>query len=105
MRRGEIWWARLDPPVGRRPVLLLSRNESYQVRDLLIVSPLTTNRRGLPTEVEVGPEDGLPRPCVVNLDVLATESKRRLAERITALSPEKLRAVDAALKFALGLEL
>lgn len=105
MRRGEIWWAHLDPPVGRRPVLLLSRNESYQVRDLLIVSPLTTNRRGLPTEVEVGPEDGLPKPCVVNLDVLATEWKRRLAERITALSPEKLRAVDAALKFALGLEL
>jgi mRNA interferase MazF len=103
MRRGEIWWAQLNAPIGRRPVLLLSRNESYAVRDLIILSPLTTNRRGLPTEVEVGPEDGLPKPSVVNLDVLTTESKRLLRQRITTLSPEKIRAVDAALQFALGL--
>jgi mRNA interferase MazF len=103
MRRGEIWWAQLDAPAGPRPVLLLSRDESYAVRDFVIMSPLTTNRRGLPTEVEVGPEEGLPRPSVVNLDVLTMESKRRLRERISALSPGKLREVDDALRFALGM--
>lgn len=103
MKRGEIWWAELPVPVGRRPVLLLSRDQAYAVRDLVILSPLTTHRRGLPTEVEMGPEDGLPRHSVVNLDVLTTESKSLLRERISTLSSEKLRDVDAALKFALGL--
>jgi mRNA-degrading endonuclease toxin of MazEF toxin-antitoxin module len=58
---------------------------------------------GLPTEVEPGPKDGLPRSSVANLDVIITESKRLLRERITYLGVEKLRAVDAALRFALGL--
>ncbi|MDP6514171.1 MAG: type II toxin-antitoxin system PemK/MazF family toxin, partial [SAR202 cluster bacterium] len=49
MNRGEIWWADLAAPTGRRPVLLLSRNESYTVRELVIVSPLTTQIRDIPT--------------------------------------------------------
>lgn len=102
--RGEIWWAELPPPAGRRPVLLLSREESYAVRDFVIMSPLTTRGRGLRTEVPLGPEDGLPRISVVNLDVIITESKRRLQERITILTPEKVQAVNDALRFAFGLE-
>ena len=103
MRRGEVWWADL-PQAGRRPVLLLSRDEAYLVRDFVILSPLTTRSRGLPTEVSLGPEDGLPRASVANLDVIITESKGRLQERITSLRPEKLRAVEEAIHFALGLE-
>ena len=102
--RGEIWWAELPPPSGRRPVLLLSRKESYSVRDFVIMSPLTTRGRGLRTEVNLGPEDGLPRRSVANLDVIITESKRRLQKRITVLTPEKVNAVNNALRFALGLE-
>ena len=104
MRRGEIWWAQLPHPAGRRPVLLLSRDEAYAVRNFVIMSPLTTRRRGLRTEVELGHQNGLSRASVANLDVIITESKHRLQERITDLRPEKLRAVDAALHFALGLE-
>ncbi len=104
MRRGEIWWADLPAPAGRRPVLLLSRDEAYTVRDFVIMSPLTTRSRGLHTEVNLGPEDGLPRMAVANLDVIITESKRRLQEPIASLSQVKLRAVDAAIRFALGLE-
>ncbi len=103
MKRGEIWWAQLGQPAGRRPVLLLSRDESYDLRDHVILSPLTTHPRGLPTEVEVGAEDGLPRPSVVNLDVLNTEFKHALREKITTLRPEKMLAVEAALRFALGM--
>ncbi len=51
MKRGEIWWAELAPPAGRRPVLLLSRNEAYAVRELVMVAPLTTRIRGIPSEV------------------------------------------------------
>ena len=104
MKRGEIWWAELPHPAGRRPVLLLSRDEAYTVRDFVIMSPLTIVRRGLRTEVELGPQDGLPSASVVNLDVIITESKRRLQERITGLKPEKLRAVEGAVRFALSLE-
>ncbi len=103
MRRGELWWADLPQPAGRRPVLLLSRNVAYEVRLFVIMCPLTTHSRGLRTEIVLGPEDGLPRPTVANLDVLITESKNRLQQRIASLRPEKLEAVDSALHFALGL--
>ena len=104
MMRGELWWAELPPPSGRRPVLLLSRDEAYAVRELLIASPITTRIRDLPTEVRLGLEDGLPRESAVNLDVLITIPKRTLQERIAVLSSEKVLAVDRAVKFALGLD-
>ncbi|MBI4236382.1 MAG: type II toxin-antitoxin system PemK/MazF family toxin [Chloroflexi bacterium] len=104
MRRGEVWWAELSPPAGRRPVLLLSRDEAYDIREFIIVSPLTTRRRGLRTEVSLGPEDGLLRSSIANLDVIITEPKNHLQRRIASLRPERLEAVDAALHFALGLK-
>ena len=103
MRRGEVWWAELPEPAGRRPVLLLSRNEAYAVRELVTVAPITSRIRRIPTEVALGRADGLPRRCVVNLDSLTTIPKRILTQRLTALTPEKVGAVDRALRFALGL--
>ncbi len=103
MRRGEIWWADLSPPAGSRPVLLLSREEAYRVRALVIVAPVTTRIREIPAEVALGHEDGLPKSCVVNLDTIVTISKSALRERITALRLEKLLAVEEAIHFSLGL--
>ena len=104
MRRGQVWWADLPPPFGRRPVLFLSRDGAYSVRDLIIVAPVTTRVRGIPAEVPLGRDDGLPRPCVANLDAMYTISKRQVDRHITDLSADKLRAVEAAIHFALGLE-
>ena len=104
MRRGEIWWAELAAPAGRRPVLLLSRNEAYAVRELVTVAPVTTRIRHIASEVSLGPEEGLPRPCVVNLDSVTTIAKGSLRDRLTSLSSEKLKEVEVALHFALGLE-
>ena len=103
MRRGEVWWADLDSPSGRRPVVLLSRDDAYRVREFVIIAPVTTRVRGIPTEVPLGKKDGLPKPCVANLDVLATIPKRNLIRRITSLSSLKRSAVDEAVSFALGL--
>ena len=103
MRRGEVWWASLPGPAGRRPVLLLSRNEAYQLRSLVTVAPLTTRIRKIPVEVPLGPTDGLPRECVVNLDSLVTIRKSSLQGRIAALTSLKLHAVEHALRFALAL--
>jgi mRNA interferase MazF len=103
MRRGEVWWAALPRPAGRRPVVLLSRNEAYAVRELVTVAPVTTRARRIPTEVPLGTSDGLPKACVVNLDTVTTIPKAVLRTRIAALAPLKLAAVERALRFALGL--
>ena len=104
MKRGEIWWVELPPPTGRRPVLLLSRNEAYAVRELVTIAPVTTRIRHIASEVNLGPEEGLPQPCVANLDTITTIAKASLRERLTALSSNKLKEIEAALHFALGLE-
>lgn len=103
MRRGEVWWADLPAPAGRRLVVLLSRDEAYAVRELVTVAPVTTRMRRIPTEVGLGRSEGLPRRCVANLDTITTIRKDLLAARISRLGPEKLVATDRALKFALGL--
>ena len=104
MKRGEIWWAELDPPAGRRPVVLLSRDEAYDVRSLVIIAPVTTRIRNIPAEVPLGTEDGVPQECVINLDTITTVPKDCLRSRLTTLSPKKLREAEAAIRFALGLE-
>jgi mRNA interferase MazF len=103
MRRGEVWWAELPPPSGRRPVVLLSRDEAYALRELVTVAPITTRARRIPTEVALGPADGLPRRCVANLDTITTIPKRALTRHLTTLAAGKRAALDRALRFALGL--
>jgi mRNA interferase MazF len=103
MRRGEIWWAELPAPAGRRPVVLLSRNEAYAVRELVTVAPVTTRIRGIPTEVPLGSGEGLPKACVVNLDTITTIPRRALTAAIGPLPADKLMAVEQSLMFALGL--
>lgn len=103
MRRGEVWWAELPQPTGRRPVLLLSRDAAYSVRTSVTVSIITSTIRDIPTEVPLGQQDEMPRKCVVNLDDILTIPKSRLSDRITILSPEKMTAVAKAIVFALDL--
>jgi mRNA interferase MazF len=103
MRRGEVWWAELPSPIGRRPVLLLSRNEAYAIRSALTVAEVTTTIRGIPVEVALDEKDGMPKKCAVNLDTIVTIRKESLKERITTLRGEKMVQVDSAIKFALAI--
>ena len=103
MRRGEVWWAYLPAPAGRRPVVLLSRDVAYRVRSAVTVAPVTTTIRDIPVEVVLDEADGLPRRCVVNLDDVTTIPKDLLRARLVPLSREKLLAVETALRFALDL--
>lgn len=104
MRRGEVWWAHLPRPVGRRPVVLVSRDEAYAVRELVTVVSVTTRVRDIPVEVALGREEGLLRRCVANADTITTIPKRTLREYAGVLDGEKVAALDAAVRFALGLE-
>jgi len=103
MKRGEVWWANIPKPVGRRPVVLLSRNAAYSVRSSVTVAPITRTVHEIPVEVRLGPEDGLPKDCVASLDNILTVSKKRLDRSLTTLSPERMRAIEQAIKFALDL--
>lgn len=103
MKKGEIWWASLPPPIGRRPVLLLSRNEAYLVRTAVTVAPLTTTIRHIAVEVPLTPSDGVPQPCVINCDDLLTIRKSLLQEKITVLAQAKLALVHEAIRFALDM--
>lgn len=103
MQRGEIWWAELPPPVGRRPVVLLSRNEAYRVRAMVTIAPVTTRIRGIPVEVALGPEEGLPKRSVANCDTLTTIPHRQLQERIGRLNAAKIQELEDAIRFALDL--
>lgn len=99
--RGEVWWAEL-PDLGRRPVLVLTRDGVIDALEAVIVATVTTRRRDIPTEVAVDGNDGMPRECVISLDNLATERKAHLVERITRLGPDKMAEVCHALARATG---
>ena len=103
MKRGEVWWARLPLPAGRRPVVLVSRDSAYTVRSSITIVEVSTTIRGIPTEVALGKRDGLPKPCVANADSLVTIPKTWLDELIASLHPDKVIALDDALRFSLGL--
>src|SRR5687768_3883223 len=103
MDRSEVWWADLPPPLGRRPVLILTRSAAVAVRNQVVVAQITTTVHGLRSEVTLTPADGLPRDCVVNCDVLLTVPKARLTTRIAKLSQGRMNSVAQALKFAMEL--
>lgn len=69
----------------------------------MTVAEVTSTIRGIPVEVPLGPEDGLPKKCVANLDTLATIRKELLVSRIAVLQPDTLDLIDEALRFALDL--
>jgi mRNA interferase MazF len=98
---GEIWWAAADK---RRPVLVVSRDDTRGTRTLATVATITRTVRGLSSEVELDERDGLPRACVANCDDLTTIAKVRLIRRVGRLSEVKLMELNDALRFALLLD-
>ena len=103
MRRGEVWWADLPPPAGRRPVLSITRNSAITVRDALTVAPITRTLWHIPVEVTLDDRDGMPTACVVNCDNLLTIPKSLFQSHICTLTTGKMQTVEQAIKFALAL--
>jgi mRNA interferase MazF len=101
MTRGEIWLAQ----VGRkqRPVLVLTRSEVLDVRDLVTVAEITTSIRGLAAEVGIDHgEVGLERPSVINCDGLHTVAQSSLTTYIGDVAGDTMRKVCGAVNYALG---
>ena len=100
MTQYEIRWATLPPPVGRRPVLLLTRPAAYEYLTKVVVAEVTTRIRGIPQEVALGRDEGLDRPSVVNLDNVHVVAKDQLGEAIGMLRGSRHREVKQALGYA-----
>lgn len=100
--RGEVWLYAFSSPDKRRPVVILSRPEVVDLLHTVLVAPITSAIRGVPSEVIVGVEDGLKRESAVNLDHVQTVEKARLRTFIGTLRPERMHAVCRALAVATG---
>ena len=90
MTRGEIWWAE-HPEAGQRPFLVLTR-----------AVPATRTIRGIPTEVVLDADDGMPQRCALSFDNVTTIPKALLTERICRLGVERLTDACRALRAAAG---
>jgi mRNA interferase MazF len=101
VNRGEVWWME-HPDVGRHPACVLSRQAAIPVLASVVVVPVTTTIRGIPSEVELGPQDGMPRRCALSFDNLATVPKAYLTERITTVPDARLGELCGALGVATG---
>jgi mRNA interferase MazF len=66
MDRGEVWWADLPPPVGHRPVLILTRSSAVLARNQVVVAQITRTVHNLQSEVPLTRTDGMPKDCIVN---------------------------------------
>ena len=101
MKQYEIRWVDLPVPIGKRPVLLLTRSPAYEYLAKVVVAEVTTTVRGIPQEVPLGRREGLGRPSVANLDNVHVVAKPRLGDLIGTLGIGRHREVKRALGYAL----
>ena len=102
--RNEIYWADLGPPAGRRPVCILTRDAAASVLTAVTCASITRTIRGISSEVEIGPEQGLPEPCVINCDNIFTVPLANLDPRPAGTLSEIRRAdLDRALRYSLDI--
>jgi mRNA interferase MazF len=103
--RGDVIWADLGPPAGRRPVCVLTRDAAIDVLLAVTCAPITRTIRGIRSEVVVGSEEGLPEASVVSCDNLVTVPKNDMdAEPVGRLDLEKRAELDGALRYALDIQ-
>lgn len=100
--RGEVWWCEL-PEIGRRPVVVLSRDAAIPRLRRTLIGPCTTTIRGIASEVLLEPEaDPIPQTSVVNLDSVESVSLGTLVERLGRLSDDRMRQICDALEVAVA---
>jgi mRNA interferase MazF len=98
--RGELWWCEL-PEIGRRPVVVLSRDAAIPRLRRALIAPCTTTIRSLPSEVVLEPgDDPVPRRSAVNLDSVESVSLAVLVERLGRVADARMREICAALAIA-----
>ena len=103
MNQGDVYWYTFRAPGKRRPIVILTPDRAIRHLNAVTAASITAHVRHAPSEVSLGPEDGMSGVCVVSLYQLHTVFKRQVEARITTLRPRRLEEVRAALMFALGI--
>ena len=104
MKRGEVYWADLGPPAGRRPAVVLSRSVVIPVVIAVVVAPISRTIRDIASEVRLGLEEGLPQESAASCDNLLTLPKDRFDPSPAGqLDADKIVELDRALRFALDI--
>jgi len=103
--RGDVRLYNFAPPDKNRPVVVLTRSSAIAYLSTVTVAPITSAIRGVPSEVVLDEEDGMKAACAVNLHNAVTVSQDRLGKRVAQLSPRRMNAICAALRFSLGCDL
>ncbi len=102
--RGELWWCELAD-IGRRPVVVLSRDAAISRLRRILVAPCTTTIRALPSEVVLEPgDDPIDRRSTVNLDSVESVSVAVLVKRLGRLADSRMREICGALAVAIDCE-
>lgn len=104
LERGEVRLYRFPPPNKSRAVLILSRGAAIRYLSRVTVAPITSTIRGVPSEVVLGVEDGMKKPCAVNLHNLVTVAQNGVGRRLAHLSDARMTQVCGAIAFSLGCE-
>ena len=99
-RRGDVWFADV-PGDKRRPVVVMTRDSVLPRLATILVAPVTSRRRRIPTEVRLGHAHGLPRDCVANFDNITPLPKSRLVQHVGRLTRDELARACAAARFAI----
>ncbi len=104
VERDAIFWADLGPPAGRRPVCVLARTPAAEVLSAVTCAAVTRTIRGIASEVEIGPDQGLPAACAINCDSLFSVPIELLDPRpVGVLGFDRRIALDQALRCALDI--
>jgi mRNA interferase MazF len=90
--RGEVWWGETPDERGR-PFLVVSRDAANRVMQRVLVAPVTTRIRSVPSELLLGESEGLPVPSVASFDNVQPFPKAMLVRRVGALGPERSRDI------------
>ncbi len=97
--RGEVWWGEIEG-VGRRPFLVMTRSAAIPVLHNLLAVPVTRTVRNLPTELPLGPDDGMPSDCAASFDNMRVVPKAYLVDRQCALDAVRMIEACVALRAA-----
>ena len=109
IRRGEIYYADLSPVVGSeqgglRPVVIIQNDMGNRHSPTTIIAPITSKmgKKPLPTHI-LFCGCGLAKDSVILMEQIRVIDKSRLKQQMGCLPPEKIEAVDMAIKVSLGL--
>ncbi len=100
--RGDVRLYQFAPADKKRPVVVLTRDQSIEYLSTVTIAPVTSTIRGVPSEVVLDEKDGMKAPCAVNLYNLLTVPRQRIGRRVAQLKSHRMNEICAAVRFSLG---